>query len=187
VAHADADALAVEVIAASWREEKGVGGEGGGVAEEAAEVVVIGEVFDGEYEAGRGRGAAVGFVEERVGLLGFATPTGGDEAAVDGEAGDAVHDGLRGFVDREVRVRARESVVDGGVERVEGDWRAEDRDGLIERANAEKDGDDETSFGDEEAVAFGDVRVAHLAVGGEALVVGVVDGRALGTGGFVGS
>ena len=167
VAHADSNALSVEGVAAGGGSEDGAGAERGGVAEDAPQVVVIGEVFDGDDEAG---GVSA---EEVVGIVGGCAFGGGDEAAVDVEAGDGIHDGLGGLVDGTGRGRG------GEVGGVEGGVCAEDGGGLEAAVRGEEDGDDQAALGEEEAFAVLELGVLEIAERGDSGVAGVVDGDGL--------
>ena len=99
VSHGDAEGFSVEGIAAFGGEEDGdiLATEGGDGAEDGAEVVVVGEVFEDDEGAG-GFEEVVEFGLFTFGGLGGAVACG-EEASVDGVAGDLVEDWAGGGVD----------------------------------------------------------------------------------------
>src|SRR5690606_33532312 len=94
VAHGDADGLAVEGVGAPGGEEDAGAGadQGRGVAEHGSEIVVVDQVLQDEQDPGPGG--------ELVGGRPAAPEADGEEAPVDVEADDAVHQRLVGEVDR---------------------------------------------------------------------------------------
>lgn len=90
----DTDGLAVERIAAFFVQQDGRGAEGGSVAETGAHIVVIGEAGEEEGSGVTLRGQNIHRRKRR------ALQAAGEDAAMHREAGDIVHDALRGNVDR---------------------------------------------------------------------------------------
>ena len=166
-ARGNADGFAVERVAAGVVEQDSVCAEGGSVAETAAHIVMVGEADQHEQrERTCGQGS-----DELFSRLRRRAPRDGKYAAVDVEAGDAVHDGLRrhvgGNVGRQVGENGRQGF--GAVFGEEQGFDGEARSG--EKA-FQRDGafDDETVCADEVAVADG-------AVERDAGIVGRVNGR----------
>ncbi len=95
--HRDADGFAVEGIAAGGVQQDQIDAEGGGVAEQAAHVVVVG---DAEQRQDQGAGL-VGQVGQRLAGLALGRPLAQrQDAAVDRKAHDDVHHLLAGGIDR---------------------------------------------------------------------------------------
>jgi len=150
VSHGDAEGFSVEGVAAFWAEDDGDGlGTGcatecGGGAEDGAEVVVIGEVFeDDEGSCGLKEGVDVRFF-----TLGGSMACG-EEASVDGVAGDLVEDWSWSGVDGDL---IGDLVEEGGVGFCFG---LVDEDGVEFVGGVEVVLEDEGAFGDEEGVFFG--------------------------------
>jgi hypothetical protein len=167
----DPDRLAVEGIAAVLEQHR-VHPEGRGVAEEPAEVVVVADAHEGQDQRALGQGGQHGL---RL-RLGGAHPEPQD-APMDREAGDRVHDLLRRDIGRR---RPRQG----------GDHVGQSRDALLgqeQGLEAVASGPDRRpqhhlALGHEAAGPPRQVGVAHVAVAGEPGIARILDGDKVGHG-----
>jgi hypothetical protein len=158
VADGDADGLAVEGVAAARGEEDGGAGRGqrGDGAEDAADVVGVGEVFEDDGSGG--------VAEQFRGIGGWQSASEGEHTAVHVEADDAVEDGLRSEVDGGIDGEVFEGVAEG-LEAMLGE---EDRFGGETRADEFTN--DQGALGDEGTRAA-KVAVLEAGVAGEGVAV----------------
>src|SRR5690606_8819520 len=149
-------------------------GEGGEVAEDGADVVVVGEVFEDDDD---------GRVAEEAGEVGAGgADAEGEDAAVDVEPDDRVHERLVDKVDGGVGWEGVDGVLHGLEARVG------EQDGAGGVRGRDEASEDEFPFGDEEAA--GGVEAGALEFGvtdpevvGDAGVGGRAGGRGAGRGG----
>ena len=105
----DPDRLSVKGIAGRRVDQHRVGAEGGRIAENAADIVVVGEPDEAEDERPRRQAR-----EEGVGARRIGPATDGEEPAMDREAGDRGHRIPSDHIDRHLARKAREIGFDRG-------------------------------------------------------------------------
>src|SRR5690606_10677796 len=162
VAHGDPDAAPVQRVGAAGAEQDAVDAEGGGVAEDGAEVLVVADAFQ-HCEAAR-VGDQVGGLDGR-GAVGH-----GQHSAVEVEADDFGHDFGGGRVGGHVEGGERVGqFVDAAAHSEQGSHRV---------GGGEESFDDHDSFGYDQSAAAGPVRAAV----GSRQVAEVVDPGIVGIG-----
>src|SRR5690606_16517679 len=162
VAHGDPDAAPVQRVGAAGAEQDAVDAEGGGVAEDGAEVLVVADAFQ-HCEAAR-VGDQVGGLDGR-GAVGH-----GQHSAVEVEADDFGHDFGGGRVGGHVEGGERVcQFVDAAAHSEQGSHRV---------GGGEESFDDHDSFGYDQSAAAGPVRAAV----GSRQVAEVVDPGIVGIG-----
>ena len=161
----DADRLAVERVAAGFVEQHGVGAEGGGVAEDRAHIVVVGDADQRQRQSAAGQGG-----QQLLAAFVLAPPADRQHAAMHRKAGHLVHHGARGDINRHCGWRLGQRRRHSGQPRIEDQRRFG-----VEARGRKQHVEHDLALGHEPALAADEIALANVAIGGNARIVGIVD------------